>query len=235
MVKVVKAVGYIRVSTEEQANSGVSLDAQKAKLEAYAALYDIDLVGIEIDAGVSAKTLNRPGLQSALARLNSGSAQALVVVKLDRLTRRVADLDTLIENYFGAKFTLMSVSEQIDTSSAAGRLVLNVLTSVAQWERETTSERTKTALAHKKTQGQHVGSAGFGYKVIDKKLQKVTQEQSTIAVIQQMKKAGSTLQAIADHLNANGYQTQRGGTWYPTTVVNILKRGAINDESTRTS
>lgn len=228
----VKAVGYIRVSTEEQANSGVSLDAQKAKLEAYAALYDIELVGIEIDAGVSAKTLNRPGLQSALARLDSGEAGALIVVKLDRLTRRVADLDTLIENYFGAKFTLMSVSEQIDTSSAAGRLVLNVLTSVAQWERETTSERTKTALAHKKELGEHVGSAGFGYKVIGKKLEKVTQEYLTITLIQQMKKAGHTLQAIADHLNANGYQTQRGGKWYPMTISNVLKREALNHDET---
>lgn len=228
----VKAVGYIRVSTEEQANSGVSLDAQKAKLEAYASLYEIELVAIEVDAGVSAKTLNRPGLQFALARLDNGEAGALVVVKLDRLTRRVADLDTLIERYFGQRFTLMSVSEQIDTSSAAGRLVLNVLTSVAQWERETTSERTKTALAHKKVQGEHVGSAGFGYKVIDKKLQKVTQEYQTIAIIQQMKKAGHTLQAIADHLNAEGYQTQRGGKWYPMTISNVLKREALNHDET---
>lgn len=228
----VKAVGYIRVSTEEQANTGVSLDAQKAKLEAYAALYEIELIAIEVDAGVSAKTLNRPGLQSALARLDNGEAQALVVVKLDRLTRRVADLDTLIERYFGQRFTLMSVSEQIDTSSAAGRLVLNVLTSVAQWERETTSERTKTALAHKKAQGEHIGSAGFGYKVIDNKLQKVTQEYQTIAVIQQMKKAGLTLQAIADCLNAEGYQTQRGGKWYPMTVSNVLKREALDHDQT---
>lgn len=88
--------------------------------------------------------------------------------------------------------------------------MLNVLTSVAQWERETTSERTKTALAHKKELGEHVGEAGFGYKVIDKKLQKVTQEYQTIAAIQQMKKAGHTLQAIADHLNTNGYQTRAG-------------------------
>ena len=99
-----------------------------------------ELVGIEVDAGLSAKTLDRPGLQSALSKLDAGEAQALIVLKLDRLTRRVADLDTLIERYFGSRFTLMSVSEQIDTSSAAGRLVLNVLTSVAQWERETTSE-----------------------------------------------------------------------------------------------
>lgn len=222
----VKAVGYIRVSTEEQASSGVSLDAQKAKLEAYAALYDIELVNIEVDAGVSAKTLDRPGLQTALTKLEAGEAQALIVVKLDRLTRRVADLDTLIERYFGSRFTLMSVSEQIDTSSAAGRLVLNVLTSVAQWERETTSERTKTALAHKKVQGQHVGSAGFGFKMVEKKLEKVESQYQVITLIRKMRDAGHTLQAIADHLNSEGITTQRGGKWYPTTVKNILSRSA---------
>lgn len=231
----VRAIGYIRVSTEEQSTTGVSLDAQKAKLEAYAALYDIELIGIEVDAGVSAKTLDRAGLQSALAKLDAGVADALIVVKLDRLTRRVADLDTLIERYFGSRFTLMSVSEQIDTSSAAGRLVLNVLTSVAQWERETTSERTKTALQHKKAQGQHVGSAGFGFQMIEKKLTKVQTEHETIAVIQEMKSKGHTLQAIADHLNANGYQTQRGGKWHPTTVANVVKREVSTIESTGTS
>jgi len=230
-----KAVGYIRVSTDEQASSGVSLDAQKAKLEAYASLYDIELVDIEVDAGASAKTLNRPGLQSALARCEFGEAQALIVVKLDRLTRRVADLDTLIERYFGNRFALMSVTEQVDTRTAAGRLVLNVLTSVAQWERETTSERTKTALAHKKSQGQHCGSAGFGYKMVEKNLAKVQSQFETIAVIQDLRSTGHTLQAIAAHLNTNGYQTQRGGKWYPTTVANVLQRGVTANESTRVS
>jgi len=145
-----RVIGYIRVSTEEQSTKGVSIDAQRAKLEAYAALYDLELVDVISDAGFSAKTLNRPGLQTVLAKLDNGDADALLVYKLDRLTRSVSDMGTLINNYFGSKFNLLSVSDQIDTRSAAGRLVLNVLTSVAQWEREVISERTHTALAHKK-------------------------------------------------------------------------------------
>src|SRR5712692_3087072 len=123
-----KAVGYIRVSTDKQAEHGVSLDAQQAKLAAYAALYDLTLVEVIVDAGASAKTLNRPGLQRALGMLRKGKATALLVAKLDRLTRSVEDLGELIRTVFvPGKADLLSVGEQIDTCTAAGRLVLNVL------------------------------------------------------------------------------------------------------------
>src|SRR5437899_6703518 len=121
-VESTRAIGYIRVSTDKQAEHGVSLEAQQAKLTQYAALYDIALVDIIVDAGVSAKTLERPGLQRALGMLRKGQANALLVAKLDRLTRKVKDLGALVEDYFS--------------------LVLNVLGSVAQWEREVISERT---------------------------------------------------------------------------------------------
>ena len=149
-----KAVGYIRVSTDKQVDHGISLDAQRAKLDAYAALYDIELVSVIVDAGVSAKTLDRPGLQQALGMLKKGEANALLIAKLDRLTRSVKDLGTLVERYFSSdKITLLSVADSIDTRTAAGRLVLNVLGSVAQWERETISERTTEAMHHLKEQG----------------------------------------------------------------------------------
>ena len=218
-----KAVGYIRVSTEEQASKGVSLDAQKAKIEAYAGLYDIELVDIVIDAGQSAKSLNRDGLQRVLGMLDAGECEAMVIVKLDRLTRSVKDLDWLLENYFADKFSLMSVSEQVDTRTASGRLVLNVLMSVAQWERETIGERTSAALQHKKSQGEYIGGAGFGYTVTGKKLAK-TKEFKTVELIQRMRCDGATLTAIANHLNTEGIKTARGGKWYPTTVSNIIKR-----------
>jgi DNA invertase Pin-like site-specific DNA recombinase len=107
-----KAIGYVRVSTEEQATQGVSLDAQTDKIQAYASLYDIELLEIITDAGVSAKTLERPGLEKALKMLEAGEAEALVIVKLDRLTRSVRDLDYLLEKYFADRFSLMSVGEQ---------------------------------------------------------------------------------------------------------------------------
>jgi DNA invertase Pin-like site-specific DNA recombinase len=155
------------VSTDKQADRGVSLDAQRAKVKAYAELYDLDSADVIVDAGESAKSLDRPGLQRALAMLKAGEADALLVVKLDRLTRSVVDLGSLVERYFApGKAALLSVGEQIDTRSAAGRLVLNVLASVSQWEREAIGERTATAMQHKARQGEYTGGqAPYGRRI----------------------------------------------------------------------
>src|SRR6267142_2448116 len=104
-----RTIAYLRVSTDKQADRGVSLDAQRAKLKAYAELYELDLVDVVVDAGQSAKSLDRPGLQRALGMLKAGEAEALLVVKLDRLTRSVVDLGRVVERYFApSKAALLS-------------------------------------------------------------------------------------------------------------------------------
>ena len=161
-----QVIGYVRVSTEEQSNHGVSLEAQKAKLTAYAALYGLQIVETIEDAGQSAKSLKRPGLQRALEMLRTGRAEGLLIAKLGRLSRSVADWNQLIDCYFGerAGCQLFSVADCIDTRTAAGRLVLNVLMSVAQWEREAIGERTKDALSHKRSKLERVsGNIPFGW------------------------------------------------------------------------
>ena len=162
-------IGYARVSTDEQSKEGVSIDAQIAKIKAYCMLYGLNLVDVVVDAGVSAKTLKRPGLQSALAMLKAKKAGGMVIAKLDRLSRSVKDWNSLIDLYFGEKAgkQLCSVNDQIDTRTASGRLVLNVLMSVAQWEREATGERTRDALQHKITKGERVGKVPFGFDLAD--------------------------------------------------------------------
>ena len=162
------AIGYIRVSTSMQADTGHSLAAQSRHIEQYCDLYDLDLVGIEADEGISGKTLERPGLQAALEQLEEGAAGLLVVVKLDRLTRSVRDLGVLLETYFtDGAYDLASVSEKIDTTTASGRLTLNILTSVAQWEREIISERISTAMQHMKAEGKRTGYIPFGMQLAD--------------------------------------------------------------------
>src|SRR5260370_40191073 len=94
-----RLVGCLRVSTSEQSSEGISLQAQRERLEAYATLYDGILVDVITDAGASAKTLRRPGLTRALALLEDGSADGIVVAKLDRMTRSVRDLGVLLERY----------------------------------------------------------------------------------------------------------------------------------------
>lgn len=207
-----RAVAYCRVSTDKQADRGVSLEAQRAKVEAYAALFDIDLVAVEVDAGVSAKTLDRPALTRALGMLDAGTADALLVVKLDRLTRSVRDLGDLVERYFAnGAAALLSVSEQIDTRTAAGRLVLNVLVSVAQWEREAIGERTSAAMQHMANEGMYTGGrVPYGYAADGERLVEVPAEQAVIAVARELRTAGLSLRAVAAHLDQRGFRSRDG-------------------------
>lgn len=227
-----RVVGYIRVSTEQQAD-GVSLEAQRAKLEAYAVAMDLELVAIHVDAGLSAKTLARPGLQAALGALDSGQADGLLVAKLDRLTRSVRDLGDLLERYFGQRFSLLSVADSIDTRSAAGRLVLNVLGSVSQWERETTGERTREALAHLKSRGVRLGGAAVGWERTSETdaegrrlVVTVPQEAATVERIVRLRSEGLSLRSIARALSAEGHATKAGGEWHASTVRNVLARAS---------
>jgi DNA invertase Pin-like site-specific DNA recombinase len=226
-----RVVGYIRVSTEGQADGGVSLEAQRAKLAAYAVAMDLELVAVEVDAGLSAKTLARPGLQAALGALAAGHADGLLVCKLDRLTRSVRDLGDLVERYFASRYSLLSVADSIDTRSAAGRLVLNVLASVAQWEREATGERTRDALAHLKAQGVRLGGAALGWTRTDatddagrRLVADVQAEAETVARILTLRAEGKTLRQIADVLAAEGRATKTGGRWHASTVRNVVRR-----------
>jgi site-specific DNA recombinase len=226
-----KVIGYIRVSTEEQATDGVSLSAQRAKLIAYASLYELELVEIIEDAGHSGKTLDRPGLQQALAMIRKGQAGGLLIAKLDRLSRSVVDWNTLIDGYFGERAgkQLFSVADSIDTRTAAGRLVLNVLMSVAQWERETIGERTRDALQHKIANGERCGKVRFGYRLAGdgKTLVPEPAEQEAIRLIRELKASGETLRDIAAELTRRGILTKEGNNqWKHTAVARILERAA---------
>jgi site-specific DNA recombinase len=204
-----RAIGYIRVSTDKQADQGVSLEAQRAKLQAYASLYDIELVDLVVETG-SAKSLGREALQATLRRLQAGEAEALIVTKLDRLTRSVADLGRLVDDYF-KDYALLSVGEQIDTRSAAGRLVLNVLGSVSQWEREVIGERTSTAMQHMKAANQYTGGQPpYGYTLTAGQLVKHEGEQAVLALVRTYRERGLSLRAIANVLAEQGIRSRTG-------------------------
>jgi site-specific DNA recombinase len=193
-----RTVAFLRVSTEKQADRGVSLDAQRAKVAAYAELYDLDVVKVIVDAGVSAKTLDRPGLGRALAMLRTGKAEALLVVKLDRLTRSVRDLGELVERHFApGKSALLSVGEQIDTRSAAGRLVLNVLASVSQWERD-------------------------GLALVGGKLVALEGEQAVLAKARALRAGGLSLRAVAGELDRAGLRARTGKVFAASQVARMV-------------
>ena len=220
----IRAIGYVRVSTEQQVNDGVSIDLQIEKIKQYCDLYNHELLDIIIDAGISAKNLNRPGITSVLHCLTNNEADALVVYKLDRLTRSLADWSTLIKDYFNEKSgkTLLAVVDQIDTSTASGRMCLNLMMTVYQWEREVISERTKAALQHKKSKGQPLGSARFGENITQLNITPNLAEQEVLNLILDLRTIGYTLQQIANYLNENNYLSKRGKSWYQRTVKNVV-------------
>lgn len=160
-----KVIGYVRVSTDKQASRGVSLDAQADKIRAMAVVHNAELIDIIVDGGESAKSLQRPGMERLLALVDGKKVHSVIFAKLDRLTRSVKDLCELLERFERRGVALISVAESLDTSSAAGRLVLNIMTAVSQWEREAIGERTGDAMDHKRTNGERVGNIRFGYRL----------------------------------------------------------------------
>jgi site-specific DNA recombinase len=212
-----KVVGYVRVSTEDQAREGVSLQAQQTKLDAYALVKDWTLVEVIRDEGQSAKSLVRPGLQRLLSLVEAGEVDAVIIYKLDRLTRSVADLDKLMKLFERKGVALVSLQESLDATTATGRLMMNLLASVSQWEREVIGERTKDAMQHLKAQGARYCHAVF-------------EDSATLTRMQQYRANGLSYQAIAEELNAAGVPSTLGGQWFANAVRRILLRATPKKE-----
>jgi site-specific DNA recombinase len=238
MPRRLRAIGYVRVSTDQQAQEGVSMDAQQVRIRAHCISQEIDLVDIVIDDGYSAKSLERPGIKRALDMLTAKKADAIVVVKLDRLTRSVKDLGTLLDTYFrdGLPWSLLSVSDSIDTRSAGGKLLLNVLMSVAQWEREAISERTQEAMNELKRRGIRTGGAGYGWQWSKKpdatgrkQLIPHPEEQAAVRRICELHRQGLGIRTIALQLDREGIPARKSKLWEPQrpTIYRILEREGL--------
>ena len=160
----VRAIGYARVSTEEQAREGLSIEAQETRITALATAKGWHLIDIIIDAGYSGKNLSRPGAQRVITLCQQGVVDVVAVYKVDRLTRKQKDLWRLIEEIFEANHVgFISVTEAFDTTTAAGKAFLGMLGVFAQLERDLVSERTREALGHKKTKGEWIGRKPTGF------------------------------------------------------------------------
>lgn len=217
-----KAIGYIRVSTSGQVTDGVSLDAQRAKIEAWAVANDYELIAIHEDAGITGTSMEkRPGLQAALAA--TGKGMALVAYSISRIARSTADMLEIATGLEKKGADLVSLSEKIDTSSAAGKMVFRMMAVLSEFERDQISERTTAALAHKKAKREKYSALPLGYADQAGMLIPVDEELRVVAEIKDMRAAGMTLMAIADDLNKRGIVGKRGGQYYARTIKNILE------------
>jgi len=220
-----RVLGYVRVSTEDQSANGVSLDAQRHRLTAYAAAHGLELVGIEADEGISAKkTSNRPALQRALARLKRKEADGLVAVKLDRLSRSTRDVLDLVSISEREGWALHSIEERLDTSSPHGRFVVTVLAALAQMEREQIASRTKAAMGELRRQGRKTSSkAPFGYRFDGDRVVEVPAEQRILARIAALQADGLGCCRITNALNESGPNPRVKRPWNVGTVRAILR------------
>lgn len=222
------AIGYCRVSTLQQSNEGHSLAAQRAKVEAMASLQDLTLADVIVD-DASAKNLDRPGMARLLGLVDARAVDVVIVAKLDRLTRSVRDLADLLERFERAGVALVSVAESLDTSSAAGRLVLNIMASVSQWEREIIGERTAETLRHLKQQGKKYGGRPpFGFRAEGDTLATHPAEVAILHAAQQHREKGLSYRTIARRLNDAGFTTRDGGPWHHAGVGRLLGQIAAN-------
>jgi len=221
------AIGYVRVSTEDQAKEGISLDNQKSKIEAYCHLKDLELLEIIEDAGISAKNLKRPGVQRVLKLARTKQVDAIVVYKLDRIFRSTTDAleTTKLFEKWGVSFH--SIEETLDTQSAMGRFFFTLTAALAEMERRIIGERTKAALSHKRSRNEKTGGdVPYGYDLSPAGiLIKNETEQRVIRLIRNLNKDGYSLRRICRELEQAGYLTKRGNLiWHPQTVATILKR-----------
>jgi DNA invertase Pin-like site-specific DNA recombinase len=223
-----KAIGYIRVSTEEQAGSGLSLGNQREKIEALASLRDMELLEVIEDAGFSAGSMNRPGLQEVLRLVRARKVDALLILKLDRLTRSQRDLLDLLATCERYGVALVSVTEQLDTQSATGRFFVGMMGLIAEWERGVIGERTSSALGQLKREGRRFSRfAPYGFRFgEDGELIEDTQEQATLALIGDLCAEGLSLRKIGEELLKRGYSPRNGKAWSPKLIARLKKEAA---------
>lgn len=225
-----RAVGYIRVSTDMQATEGLSLEAQQSAIESYCAIHGIKLVRICKDV-ISGGKDQRPGLQDALSTLQR-SADILIVLKFDRLSRSIKHFCELYERYFkdGIK-ELVAIREAIRLDSSLGRALVSILLVFAQMEREATGERTREAIHHIRSSGYHFGRVPYGKKTIpapdNPRMRHLIEDEEEQAVLAQLKTwaaEGIKITEMANRMNAAGKSPPQGERWTNKLIYNLKLR-----------
>jgi len=211
-----RAIGYTRVSTGQQVESGLGTDAQTAAIEAEAAHRGWVLLELATDAGITGASMRRrPALRITLDRLDRGEADVLVVAKIDRLARSVVDFGGMLERARKRGWAVVALDLGVDTSTSTGELVANVMMSVAQWERRRIGERVGDTHQQRRARGLRAGEPP---RLPDDVRRRIGSEAAE----------GRTLRAIAEALEADGIPPLRGCRWHPSTVRHVARSIALD-------
>lgn len=221
-----QAIGYIRVSTEDQAKEGISLDNQRAKIKTYCELKDFELIDIIEDAGISAKNLNRPGVKTVIGFARKKKIDAVVVYKLDRMFRSTVDALETTKQFDKWGISFHSIQETLDTKSAMGRFFFTITAGLAELERGIIGERTREALQHKRSKGEKTGGDvpyGFDLDPGTGLLIENESEQKAIRLIRKLQFKRYSLRAICKELESERHRTKTGLIkWHPQSLKQII-------------
>jgi len=211
-----RAAIYIRVSTEEQANEGFSIEAQKRRLLAYADSQDWVVTEVYIDDGWSAKDLNRPEMKRMMKDVEDHLFDVVLVYKLDRMTRSSIDCDHLLKLFEQHSVKFQSCTESFETRTATGRLFIRLVADIAQWERENIAERVRFGMEQMVLEGRRPGGpVPFGYEKDCKTI--IPNERNTLRLLRKLYMEGDGVKAVAIKLNSMGL-LRRGKKWGTFTV-----------------
>ena len=218
-----RAALYARVSTEDQAKEGFSLDAQIKRMEAYCRVRGWEVAGVYRDEGFSGRSIERP--EYARMMSESDSWDLLLVLKMDRIHRNSVNFTLMMERLRAGGKEFNSIQDKFDTTTAMGRFVMDIMQRIAQLESEQIGERVKLGMTFKAKGGDcHLGSAHpYGYAYDGGELVVVEEEAAAVRMMYDMRIRGSTLKDISDFLNSEGIPTKKGARWSPQTVSSILK------------
>lgn len=208
-----RAIAYLRVSTEEQGDSRAGIDAQEETIRAEIAHRGWTLADVRVDVASGKSLRKRDELGRTLRDLAAGEADVLVVAKLDRLSRSVMDFAAIMETAKGEGWSIVVLDMDVDMTTSMGELVANIMISLAQWERRVIGERTKAALAVVKSRGTPLG-------------RRSNVDPETLRLIRMLRDGGRSYQGIADALTREGVDTAQGGKWHAATVRKLYQVNA---------
>lgn len=218
---------YCRVSTDEQSRTGISLKMQEERLRAYAKLRGWHVAKVYVDAGTSAKTLRRDELEELRKDAKAKRFDGVLVFKIDRLSRNLYDLLTLIREFQKRRIALVSFSESFDTDTPMGAAMVQMLGTFAEFEQKQVSARTRDAIARLREEGRVYGPTPYGFTRADGNLKPNHHQLSVVRRIFHLRGQGRSLRQIADELNNARFRTQKGKRWAFKQVHYILNNTSL--------
>ena len=226
----VRALGYVRVSTSDQAERGQGLNIQRRGIREYCRAHRLLLLEILGDEGISGVSglQGRPGLAEALSRIENHEATVLVLYRLDRLARDLLLQETVVERLRLGGGSVISVSEpDVDSNDPTRILIRQVLGALAQYEKTLLKARMAAGRRLKAERGGFTGGIPrFGYSAVRHEYVPLASEQKIVVRIQVQRAEGTTFQAIADALNADGLHAKLGGRWHRGGIMRVVRQNA---------